>query len=168
MPVFPRWYGIWVSPQAALGILRLMLEGKQCLVAGILTMYPHHATLDLFSIDIEASSVYSSDDPPVAIAVLLLYVDLLAEDQIREALLGVLSVSLGFLRGIDLNQAHLNLALLWREQHECIGVRDTYNRPLVGLSIYQTPEAKENRSKKQTDPLNEVLGQFFVFRYGPN
>jgi hypothetical protein len=59
-----------------------MLEGKQCLVTGILTIYPRHATLDLFGIDIETSSVYSSDDPPVAITVLLLYADLLAKDQI--------------------------------------------------------------------------------------
>jgi hypothetical protein len=73
---------MWVSPQAALGIFRLILEGEQCLVTGILTIYPCHATFDLFGIDIEASSVYSSNDPPIAIPVLLLYADLFAEDQI--------------------------------------------------------------------------------------
>jgi hypothetical protein len=82
MTVFPRRYGIWVSPQAAFGMLRLMLESKQCLVTGILTICPRHATLDLFGIDIEASSVYSCDDPPVAITVPLLYAYLFAEDQI--------------------------------------------------------------------------------------
>jgi hypothetical protein len=147
MPVFPRRYGIWVSPQAVLGIFRLMLEGKKCPVMGILTIYPRHATLDLFSIDIEATHIDPSDDPPVAITVLLLYADMLAEDQIREALLGALSVSLGFLRGIDLNQAHLNLALLRREHNERVPVQDADNFAFIYLGVGFAPE-KTRRNKR--------------------
>src|SRR5918992_4754615 len=124
-----------------------MLEGKQCLVMGILTIYPRHTTLDLFGIDIEASSVYLSHGPPVAITVLLLYADLLAEDQIREALLGALAISLGFLRGIDLNQAHLNLLLLWCQHNKRIAIRDSYDFALVGLGACSAPEEKEEKQE---------------------
>jgi hypothetical protein len=68
--------------QATLIVLSLLLQRKQRLVMGVLPVHPRHAALDLFSVYVQAARVYSANNSPIPVTVLLLDPDLLTKDQI--------------------------------------------------------------------------------------
>jgi hypothetical protein len=66
---------------------------------------------------------------PVAILALLLHVNRLAKDHIRERLFGALTEGLRFLRRIDLGKTHLNLPVAIYEHGDRIAIGDAHDCP---------------------------------------
>jgi hypothetical protein len=106
-----------------------------CLLLGVIPVPPGKTRLDLAKSRIDGSRAlrlstvarrhhYLSDSSPIAVCLVSNDIDLLAEHEVRQMLLGSLAEGLLLLRGVD--PCHPNLVLLVApiEYHDCVAIGD--------------------------------------------
>lgn len=118
---------------------------------GVLLIHPGHPAFDLFQVGVNPADPDFPDRATVLVGVRNFDPDWLAKHQIREALLGGLAEILFLLRGIDLVQPDLGLAIPGIQDSDRVAIRDTHD-PTGKVSLDRTRQQQGEEEGKAIGP----------------
>jgi hypothetical protein len=153
MPVLPRRYRVRLGPQAASGFPGSLLYSEQARIPKILPIDPGHPLADLLYIHIGRANEDAPHHAPVAVYILLLDSNVLAEDHVRKRLFGALAEGLGLLRRIDLSEAYSDLRAALHEYGDCVAVGDAYDAAFVhrtGIGLDRKEPSDHRQAERQS------------------